>query len=126
MSRTRNSNNIEFGHLSWKDDHLCVMFDNKRITNPARKPEKLRRVFANPKMPEICPILALGIYLLSIEQDAKRLFPPPPLHKNERHKTVDLTKTRELVAKELQAKGIRTSTLGSDSIQKGAVVYCVS
>jgi hypothetical protein len=36
-----------------------------------------RRVYANPLMPAICPVLSLGIYLLctGFEEAPKQLFP---------------------------------------------------
>ncbi|EKX30901.1 hypothetical protein GUITHDRAFT_47473, partial [Guillardia theta CCMP2712] len=39
------------------------------------KPRDPRRVYANPVYPEICPILALGIYLLCYLPDELSLFP---------------------------------------------------
>eukprot|EP00960_Hanusia_phi_P037964 753220-Hanusia_phi.AAC.1 len=143
MSRTKNSNNIQFDHLSWQNDHMRFLFDNEKPRDPPPRPRKVRRVYANPKSPEICPILAMGIYFLSVEQDERLLFAPSPIHKRfwrllrsivrpprggparGARSSEDLTKIRRLVAQELAARHIRPIALGSDSIQKGSCMYCI-
>lgn len=76
MSRNKNVTNITFPHLSWKDDSLTIMFCVTK-TNQAGRNIHPRHVYANPVKPFICPVLALGVYLLtnSFSASERSLFP---------------------------------------------------
>ncbi len=76
MSRSKNITSIAFSHLSWENDSLTIMFCVTK-TNQAGRNMHPRHVYANPLQPHICPILALGVYLMvnSFGPDNVSLFP---------------------------------------------------
>ena len=47
--------------MEWKEDSLQIFFSQMKNDQMAEKPRDPRHVYANPLMPEICPILALAI-----------------------------------------------------------------
>lgn len=74
--RTINTKGIKLLHISWLGDALRIQFG---VTKTNQKGERLedRLIFANPLMPHICPVLALGAYLLTIStplQEGSALF----------------------------------------------------
>jgi hypothetical protein len=52
-------------HLSWIGDSLGVQFAKSKTDQEGDHPKNSRHCFANPLIPHICPILALGLHLLS-------------------------------------------------------------
>ena len=76
MARACNVDNIGLHHLNWHDDAITVEFCHTK-TNRTGSGKGLhpRHVYANPKRPQICPILALGVYLLvTAKGDGTKLF----------------------------------------------------
>ena len=63
MSRVSNSASICYAHMSWEEDSLAIKFAHMKNDQCGDRPRDARHVYANPLMPEICPILAPGIYL---------------------------------------------------------------
>jgi hypothetical protein len=63
MARSCSVGHIKYSHITWATDSL-------QITLPNHKGDKEgasvypKHVFANPLIPTVCPILALGIHLL--------------------------------------------------------------
>ena len=64
MSRSKNTFNVHLNHIEWKEDSLQIFFSQMKNDQMAEKPRDPRHVYANPLMPEICPILALAIFWL--------------------------------------------------------------
>ena len=62
MSRASNALSICFNHMEWSEDALCVYFAHMKNDQAGQRPH------ANPLMPDICHILALGMYWLSFFQ----------------------------------------------------------
>ncbi|KAF1782831.1 hypothetical protein GQ600_22375 [Phytophthora cactorum] len=77
MSRAANTASVCYGHLEWLEDALCVYFAHMKNDQRGSRPRDPRHVYSNPTAPEICPILALGIYWASYGIDASdmHLFP---------------------------------------------------
>ena len=55
-----------YSHLGWKDDALGIYFAHMKIDQFGERPKEARHIYANPLMPEICPISALGLYHLCV------------------------------------------------------------
>ena len=49
---------------------LCVSFAHKKSGPAVERKAEPRHVYANPTMPEICPILSLGIYWMCFPPEA--------------------------------------------------------
>ena len=49
--------------MIWKEDALGVFFAHMKNDPEGKRPRDARHIYANPYMPDICPILSLGVYL---------------------------------------------------------------
>jgi hypothetical protein len=66
MSRANNVAQVAFPHLRWHEDALQVCTCRRpKPTSLASAPRTRITCNANPFAPAICPVLALGVYLLS-------------------------------------------------------------
>lgn len=64
MCRSVNCVNICVQHLDWKMDALSIWFSHSKCDQMGTKEKDPRHIYANPINPAICPITALGVYLL--------------------------------------------------------------
>jgi hypothetical protein len=64
MSRASNAFGIRYQHVEWREYALCIYFSHMKNDQAADRPRDPRHVYSNPLMPEICPILSLGMYWL--------------------------------------------------------------
>jgi hypothetical protein len=62
MARPGNVFSICCNHIEWFGDSLCIYFAHMKNDQLGDLPRDPRHLYANPVMPEICPVLALGIY----------------------------------------------------------------
>ena len=53
-------------HTEWRDDALCIYFAHMKNDQEGERLRDPRHIYANPLMPEICPILSLAIYMLCV------------------------------------------------------------
>lgn len=68
MSRSSSVDRICVHHIDWSNDALTILFCHLKNNQTGEgKGMHSRHVFANPEMPSCCPILALGVYLLTTE-----------------------------------------------------------
>ena len=76
MARSINTANISLRHMDWNGDALHIYICQAKNDQEGEKSDFPKHVFANPVMPEICPILAIGIYFLVIrfEPNQSKLF----------------------------------------------------
>lgn len=64
FARSCNVGSLMLQHISWENDSLKIVLPkHKGDQEGARIYPK--HVYANPLRPEVCPVLALGIYVLS-------------------------------------------------------------
>eukprot|EP00834_Sanchytrium_tribonematis_P007834 NODE_780_length_3936_cov_0.468335.p7 type:complete len:102 gc:universal NODE_780_length_3936_cov_0.468335:2113-1808(-) len=63
--------------MEWHEDSLGIFFAHMKNDQCGEKPRDARHIYANPLMPEICPIFSLGMYLLCFNFDSNnlKLFP---------------------------------------------------
>jgi len=64
LCRSSNTEDVAYSHMEWKDDCLLVYFRKQKNDQDGTRSKDPRHVYANPLRPELCPILALGIWLL--------------------------------------------------------------
>lgn len=62
MCRSNNVVSICFSHMEWKNDALRIYFSQMKNDQFGERPRDPRHIYANPFMPEICPILSLGTF----------------------------------------------------------------
>jgi hypothetical protein len=77
MCRASNCVGVCLEHIEWQNDALSIWFSHSKCDQSGKRERDPRHVYANPITPEICPILSLGIYLLSFPATKQRnlLFP---------------------------------------------------
>ncbi len=120
MSRSKNIGAIQLSHLSWSNDALSVMFCVMKTNHTGRNMHP-RHVYANPLMPHICPILALGVYLVTNDfgRGASPLFPGSSQYDR-------FTSTMKDLHDEFKKTFDCLRLYGTHSFRKGAATYCSS
>ncbi len=64
MARSVTVGSILLDHIEWENDALTIAIYKSKCDQDGSKASK-KHVYANPTCPEVCPILALGIYVFS-------------------------------------------------------------
>ena len=130
ICRAQNVVTVRLGHIEWQEDSLCFFFAHAKNDQGAEKPRDPRHVFANPLMPEICPILALALYFLinpfpTVPSLNEKLFSGSRQYDRFRKVFKELLQ-KEVVQDEMERRGIDANLLGSHSVRKGAGTYVTS
>jgi hypothetical protein len=89
------------------------------------RPRDARNIYANPIVPEICPILSLGIYLLCFPMDDTHLFPGGKQYDRYRQNLTKVLKEEHMLSV-LESRCVAAEDLGTHSARKGAATYCSS
>lgn len=71
MCRADNMEHLKVEHLGWRNDCLLVYFRKQKNDQDGSRSLVPRSVYANPVQPEVCSVLALGIFWMC--------FPPTSL-----------------------------------------------
>jgi hypothetical protein len=128
MSRISNTIAVSLSELSWDCDSLSVLFGHTK-TDPDGQSHCLepRHIFANPLMPEICPILGMAIFFacFPVTTQEKHVFPGSSQDERYR-KILDRFFDTKVGKDELRRCGIDSNDLGTHSTRKGASSYVVS
>eukprot|EP00644_Phytophthora_capsici_P001362 jgi/Phyca11/105062/e_gw1.10.591.1 len=90
------------------------------------RPRDPRHIYANPLRPEICPILALGIFWACTDFDGTDLLFPGNNQYERFRKSLQRILAQEDVAAELSRQGLKATELGTHSMRKGAATFCSS
>lgn len=117
---------IRFGHMEWREDALGVYFAHMKTDQGGDKPRDARHIYANPVIPEICPILSLGLYLLTNPEIASNekdlLFPGSSQYDRYRKHLLEEIGNQ----KEIREGGLDSKSFGTHSFRKGASTYVAS
>ena len=127
MARSSNTFRIHYNHMDWREDALCIFFSQMKNDQFGERPRDPRHVYANPFMPEICPILSLGMYWLSVgfDHQSSKLYPGASQYYRF-CKIFEKINELEEIGALLEAQGIQPEDLGSHSLRKGSATYCSS
>jgi len=131
MARTNNTAGISCKHLGWSQDSLTVVFGKTKTDQSGESNKEARSIFANPFNPSICPILALGLYLMSVADlrtstaGDSSLFPGGNQATRFSKHMKSVLSTDEGKAL-LQALGISLEDLGTHSMRKGSGAFSCS
>jgi len=89
------------------------------------RPRDPCHIYANPSMPEICPILALRIYWLcfQFDNDGLKLFPGNNQYERFR-KAFQRFRDLDNIESEFIRSGIDKDDIGTHSMRKGSSTYC--
>ena len=126
MCRAKNTESIRHAHLSWQEDSITITFAHVKNDQEGSRPRDPRHVYANPVVPEICPVLSLAIYFAVLGfAPTGKLFPGG----NQYSRFLKLLKSalgRDDVEAILQQCGLNNTNYGSHSARKGAATYVSS
>jgi hypothetical protein len=114
---------ICYQHLQWKDDTLLVGIPRHKGDQDGSSARSVR-IFANPLEPLICPILALGVQLLSRGSTRENLIFEGGNQDDRYTATLREVLSHLTDAEKLRvAHGERPGDIGSHSLRKGAATY---
>lgn len=127
MCRSYNAFHIRHGHIEWVEDSMCIYFAHMKNDQQGERPRDPRHIYANPLQPEVCPILALGIYWSCFEwdEDNDQLFPGDNQYDRFR-KQLHRILQKEKIVQELDRRGMDAEHIGTHSVRKGAATFCSS
>ena len=127
MCRISNSIDVHFSHIDWKEDALAIIFCHMKNDQQGERPRDPRHIYANPLIPEVCPVLSLGVYLLCFppSPECTQLFPG---HKQDDRYSKILKRLLTLPdhVEEVRTMGINPDDIGTHSIRKGASTFTAS
>ncbi len=118
---------IMLSHLSWREDHLTCALPRTK-SDQCGESTFPRSMFANPLDPVICPILALGVCILS------RPYRPDGVHpalfegtdQEDRYGKILSSVLQNLPESLLSSLGAKRTEIGTHSARKGAPTFALS
>lgn len=120
IARAVTVGNIMFDHISWDEDALTINIGKQKNDQEGNN-GFARHVYANPKNPTVCPVLAMALFVFCDsyrrEGSDRRLFGSPSSTKDRFGKW--LAKLLSCCSQELTALGIIIADIGSHSFRKG-------
>lgn len=133
IARTDNIAGILFNHLSVENDHLNVEWYITKTDQSAKKATD-KAVYANPFSPLMCPIVSLGMYMMTMlppESNKHKHMLFPPVRENATQKGRRKQKSRFLKALHtLFERAVSMGFIpdwninsGAHSLRKGAVSF---
>ena len=127
MCRACSASTICFEHMDWRNDALGIIFAHMKNDQTGERKRDPRHIYANPVIPEICPILSLGIYWLctTFESSSIKLF-AGSAQKDRFGEILSRVFANKEFQQFLKQCGINPEDLGSHSIRKGSATYASS
>jgi hypothetical protein len=121
MCRSKNTVNIHRNHISWENDSLTIQFAHQKTDMAGFDEGVKRHVYANPKDPTICPVLALSAYLSNTPiREVGLLFSGKNQYERFRKNLSGIIGSHK---EEIIAMGVDPSEIGVHSIRKGSATY---
>ena len=126
ISRCVSVSSLMYDHIWWEEDSMVIVFPthkgDKDGENSLSSP---KHVFANPTNPEICPILAFGVYMicLGVRRDGAKRMVFGDKDNNESRFGNWLRASLGSHAPELLMMGITILEIGTHSFRKGVASF---
>lgn len=120
ISRAEQATTSHIHHIDWHEDCLVIYFHHRKTDQNGINKSEPWHVYANPLDPDICPVLSMGVYLLSLDtilSKGGQLFQGPNPYKRYAEA---LQRLGEKYKDELAALGMDVKYLGPYSVRKGA------
>ena len=124
MARCVSVSGIMFDHIGWEGDAMTIIFP-KHKGDQEGEHSAPKHVYANPRNPEICPILAFAVFIWTIgfrRDGAKRTLFGDTKHTEERF-SAWLRKMLGSAAEDLILMGIAIIEIGTHSFRKGIASF---
>ena len=122
ISRRQDIARIILSSISWSKDLLVIHYTHEK-TDKTRSKLKAMHLASNPKLPEICPVFALSLYLASQQFDNLKLFTGGS-QANTYSKELSKAIEDPRVVKLLKEAGIDPDGIGTHSLRKSAATFC--
>jgi len=124
MCRSKNTVKIHKNHISWSSDAMAIRFAHSKTDKMGKNGGWKRHIFANPFMPEICPILSYSIFRQTFPgvDDGKLFNGNSPYDRFRKC----LKKVLDSHKDEVLRLGVNPDNIGVHSIRKGAATYSTS
>lgn len=124
MARSQTTSTLLWKNVGWDGDCLTLMYETSK-TNQTGEHVVPRHLYANPYEPHLCPVLAMGIKLLTeshTKSSPAMLFPGGSANKNFCTWLYGLIKSPNSEI-DMSNLGSSPDDIGTHSIRKGAATY---
>lgn len=130
MVRNCNCDDIVFENCIWRGDCFGISVKRTKTNQDGSRDIQadVKHIYANPLMPEVCPILALAMYFLAnpfVGNEGNSLFPGKDRQVRFNNDITAALKNEEF-QKHLRDRGIPFHNVGAYSTRKGSTTYCTS
>ena len=126
MCRFSNTKSICWTHMEWRQDALGIYFAQMKNDQGGDRPRDPRHIYANPCNFVVCPILALGLYMLSFTfSDSPFVFEGGCQDDRFNKFFVNFLSLPDVEAY-LRSIGLKPADIGTHSFRKGASTYAAS
>lgn len=132
MCRANNTTRIHLNHIEWVGDSLVIRFCNMKNDQEGKAPRYPRHIYPNAYMPEVCPILALGLFWLAfpfssgVGSESRALFTGNCQYSRFSEQLNNLLQGSDEVKEHFRLAGVDITRIGSHSNRKGSCTYCSS
>jgi hypothetical protein len=129
MCRASNTKRINLHHMEWRGDALVIRFCNTKKDQEGADMKYPRHIYPNPIIPEICPILAIGLYWLAFpfhDTESNRPFFQGNDQYSRYTQRMSAMKRKQEMKDHMISNGVDAASLGSHSNRKGACSFCSS
>ena len=125
MARAESVGNIMLQHLDWRDDSLLVTFAKHKGDQTGEGMSNEKHIYANPLQPEICPILALAVYVFCTPRSASTFRQQLYLGMDSPHRFSRILQRVLTSIPEGVSIGSRREDIGTHSNRKGSASYAL-
>ena len=126
IARSDNIVHLSLSDFEWSDDSLVIYFKKNKTDQEGENGKVPFHIYANPSCPEICPVLALGLYLVNnpgLLVTNGKLFAGE--YQYNRYADI-LNLTLKKYEDEFARIGVKAGTIGTHSAHKGAATLAAS
>ena len=127
IGRSDNVDDVITTNMDWSNDAMTIKFGTTKTDQAGTMTSDIKRIYANPFAPEICPLLDLAVYVFCIHrtsvEDAKYLFAGND--QNKRYYSLLVDAVRNGIDKSLDL-GCAREDIGTHSNRKFAESTSVS
>lgn len=124
MCRADNTDHLAVADLGWENDALTVRFAMAKNDQAGTKGDLQRHLYANPLDPVLCPITALGLYLMSSSAPGALLFTASRQQKSLGEHMRDFFKESPEGKALCERLGIDSDVYATHSVRKGSTSWC--
>lgn len=120
MGRANNVASISYQAMDWSNDALTITYSRSKSDPGGVHSGNEKHLYANIFQPDICPILAIAIWVFSSSKQGDFLF--PGTFEEDRYRC-SLKKLLNSCPDIAQFLGVNPNDIGSHSNRKGSVSF---